>query len=874
MCAFYVQGIESAETSMTLQPGTLLGVYEILDPLGAGGMGEVYRARDRKLGRDVALKILPEEFASDPARVARFEREARMLAAVNHPGIAAIYGAEQDGATRYIVMELVAGETLAEKLATGPLAIPDVLRIGAQIAEALEVAHEKGVIHRDLKPANIKVTPEGKVKVLDFGLAKAMDLPFAGDMSRSPTIVMEDSQPGDIVGTPEFMSPEQARGKETDRRTDIWSFGCILFEALTGRRAFTGETVPDAVSAILSQEPDWSALPARTPQRVRDLLKSCLEKDAARRLRDAGDVRLELEATLAGLSGTGTLYAAPRRFPWWKAGAAAVVVALAIGGYAWLRPKPPPSGPLAGRQIAVLPFRNLTGSPDGELWGLGMVETVSARLADVPGLQVVTPRASVEAADEDPNFIRVAQRLGANTLLAGTLQREQGRFRITYRLVDAQGNQLAAAAIDGTELFPLQDRVADGVVRDLHLRRGARRTPTPPGLDTELQQERYLQAIGLLQRYDRREGVEKALQILQGLAEERPGSALAQSALARANLAMFDFTKDRVWTDRAIAANDAARAADPGLPEVDITTGETLLLTGRSREAVAAFRRALSASPDKVDALLGLGRAAEAAGDDAAAEEAFRRAIVLQPSFAVFNQLGGLYADRGRWPEAAAMFRRATEAAPDSYRAYSNLGGVSVLGCDFASAEPAFRKALALRPGHPPAASNLGLTQLWTGRAKDAVASLEVAARGAPSNYQIWAAFGDALAETGEKTRAADAYARSITLARDALKLNPSDSIAHSVLGTSLARTGHGDDAAREMQAALTLDDKEPSTLADAATVAVLRGETPAALEWMRRAVAAGYCPQILARQPEFASLRGTPEFQSIVAAPRKAAGS
>ena len=272
MCAFYVQaGTRILRDSMTLQPGYRLGVYEILDTLGAGGMGVVYRARDRKLGRDVAIKVLPDEPGGDPGRVARFDREARMLAAVNHPTIAAIYGAEEAGSTHYIVMELVEGETLAQRLAGGPLPVADALRLASQIAEALEFAHEKGVIHRDLKPANIKITPEGKVKVLDFGLAKAMNLPFAAGMSKSPTLVMEDTRPGDIVGTPEFMSPEQARGKETDRRTDIWAFGCILFQMLTGRRAFTGETIADALAAILDREPDWSALPARTPQRVRDL---------------------------------------------------------------------------------------------------------------------------------------------------------------------------------------------------------------------------------------------------------------------------------------------------------------------------------------------------------------------------------------------------------------------------------------------------------------------------------------------------------------------------------------------------------------------------------------------------------------------------
>ncbi len=857
---------------MTLQPGTRLGVYEILDTLGAGGMGVVYRARDRKLGRDVAIKVLPDDPAGDPGRVARFEREARMLAAVNHATIAAIYGAEEEGSTRYIVMELVEGETLAQRLAGGPLSIADALRIGAQIAEALEFAHEKGVIHRDLKPANIKITPEGKVKVLDFGLAKAMNLPFSGDMSRSPTIVMDTSTPGEIVGTPEFMSPEQARGKETDRRTDVWSFGCILFEMLTGRRAFTGETVPDAVAAILYKEPDWNALPARTPQRVRDLLTGCLEKDPGRRVRDAGDARLDLEATLAGLSGAAVVGRPPRPVPWKTVAAALLGAAVAAGAYFALR-RSPGEVPASARQLAVLPFRNLTGSPDGELMGLAMAETVSARLANVPGLQVVTPRATTEEMDADPSFVRVARRLGANTLLSGSLQRENERYRIIYRLVDAQGRQLAANALDGSELFALQDRLADGVVRDLSLRRGASRTPTPSGLDTAPLQERYLQAIGLLQRYDRRDSVEQALAILRSLAEERPNSALVQAALARADLAMFDFTKERAWADRAIAASDAARALDPGLPETDITVGETLLLTGRPKEAAESFHRALAANPDKVDALLGLGRALEQLGDQAAAEDAFRRAIAIQPSFAVYNQLGVLRSASGRWSDAASMFRKASELAPDSYRALSNLGGVLVYSCDFDSAIPAFRQALSLRPNDPWAASNLGLTLLWTGHPAEAVKSLEAAARNAPNDFEVWGAYADALEEAEGKERASQAYAQSIALSREALKLNARDGRARSVLGASLARTGQLEDGAKEIDAAVAIDPDDAATLADAAMVAVLRGRLDQGLAWLKKAVAAGYCPQLLARQPIFAPLRESTEFQSIVAAPRNAAG-
>jgi Flp pilus assembly protein TadD/TolB-like protein/predicted Ser/Thr protein kinase len=860
---------------MNLENGSRLGSYEILDLLGAGGMGEVYRARDLKLGREVAIKVLPEEFARQEDRVSRFQREARMLAAVNHAAIAAIYGAEEDGDTRYIVMELVEGETLATRLAAGPLPVADALRIAAQIAEALEVAHAKGVIHRDLKPANIKITPEGRVKVLDFGLAKALDLPFSGDMSKSPTVVMESSRPGEIVGTPEFMSPEQARGKETDRRTDVWAFGCILFEMLSGKRAFTGETVSDAIASILQQEPDWKALPARTPPRVRELLQKCLEKDAGRRLRDAGDARLEIEATLAGMSGAAVHARTFAPGVRWRIVAAAVAgAALAIVAYFVLRSRPPATDAAKPRQLAVLPFRNLTNAAEGEAWGVGLADTVSARLSNIAGLQVVTPRAAVEAADPNATLASIARRLGANTLLSGTLQREKDRFRITYRLLDASGTQIAAAAVDGPELFDLQDRIANNVAKDLRVRRIAERTPTPSGLDTPAEQERYLQAIGLLQRYDRRDGVEKANEILKGLARDSPGSAIVQAALARADLALFRFTKDRTWADRALAATDEARRLDPGAPEVDVTVGETLLATGRAKEAVLAFRRALAARPGNVDALLGLGRASEDAGDDAAAEASFRRAIELQPSFAVFNQLAALYYDLGRYGDAAKMFRRAAEAAPDSDRALNNLGGTELAQCDFPAAVEAFHGALKLNPKNASALSNMGMGQLWSGHAAEAAATLERAAEALPDDFMIQGNLGDAYRKLGADPKAAEAYGRSMALARKQLELNPNDATAHCYVATSLAKTGHASEAAVEIKKAIALEPDSPDILSEAAVVSALAGRDAEALNRVRKAVAGGFCREIVAAQPEFARFRDRPEFRSIIAAPQKAAGS
>ena len=275
--------------------GRSFGPYELKAQLGVGGMGEVYRAWDSELKRDVAVKVLPTLFSRDAERVARFQREAEVLASLNHPHIAAIYDLEKFGDLRFLVLELVEGETLADRLVRGPIAIREALPIAMQIAEALEAAHEKGIVHRDLKPANVKITPEGKVKVLDFGLAKPIECSAANsDFLYSPTL-MSGSMPGVIMGTAAYMSPEQACGKKVDRAADIWAFGCVLYEMLTGKQPFTGETLPDVLDRIVTIDLDWTALPEMTPPIIRSLLRRLMQKDPNRRLHDIADARIEIE---------------------------------------------------------------------------------------------------------------------------------------------------------------------------------------------------------------------------------------------------------------------------------------------------------------------------------------------------------------------------------------------------------------------------------------------------------------------------------------------------------------------------------------------------------------------------------------------------
>jgi len=366
---------------MPLSTGTRLDSYELVAQIGAGGMGEVYQAHDTKLGRDVAIKVLPEAFAHDAERLARFQREAKMLASLNHPNIATIHGLEQSSGTHYLVMELVTGETLAERIKReGLVPVEEALKIAVQIAEALEAAHEKGIIHRDLKPANVKVTPEGKVKVLDFGLAKA----FAGDgasedPSNSPTLSMAATMHGVILGTAAYMSPEQARGKAVDKRSDIWAFGCVLYEMLTGKQAFDGADITEILAAVLKTEPDWSKLPESTPASICLLLRRCLQKDKTMRMQAAGDARIEIQEALTAPAEADARSAIAIPLNRWRSPVFVALGVLLVAAVAavtvWnLKPAPPSTArPItrftitlpAGQRLADLDNPAIAFSPDG-----------------------------------------------------------------------------------------------------------------------------------------------------------------------------------------------------------------------------------------------------------------------------------------------------------------------------------------------------------------------------------------------------------------------------------------------------------------------------------------------------------------------------
>ena len=416
-----------SDTAAATLVGRRLGTYQMLAPLGAGGMGEVYRARDTRLGRDVAIKILPRAFTSDPDRLARFEREARVLASLNHPNIATIHGVEDTDGDRAIVMELVEGETLTDRIAQG-LGVREVVSIARQIIDALESAHAKAIVHRDLKPANIKITSAGTVKVLDFGLAKA-DIPD-GDpaITDSPTITLNGTQQGLILGTAAYMSPEQARGQAVDKRTDIWAFGCVLYEMLARRPAFLRGTTAETLAAVLEREPAWDAIPSSAPAGLVRLVRSCLVKDPAGRLSDISEARVELD------DGARARHLLRR-----GVGAALAIAAVVVAGavaFEWL----PPAA--QATSIAILPFANASGNQEMEYLGDGITESLINSLSQVPNLAVMSRNAVFPRYKGRPVDAQAAGRtLNVQAVLTGTVAQRGNDLVISTELVDVRNNR-------------------------------------------------------------------------------------------------------------------------------------------------------------------------------------------------------------------------------------------------------------------------------------------------------------------------------------------------------------------------------------------------------------------------------------------------
>ena len=869
---------------MPLASDTVFGVYEVISPLGAGGMGEVYRARDKRLGREVALKVLPDAASSLPSSVDVLLREARLLASLSHPNIAVLYGFEEANGIRALVMELVPGETLERRLSRGPLGIRQAVSVGRQAAAALECAHRQGIVHRDLKPSNVMLLPDGTVKVLDFGLARVFAPALTStSISQSPTLVSGQTHPGTIVGTIAYMSPEQARGLAVDRQTDVWALGCLLFEAATGKRAFGGATAADTFAAILDREPVWDQLPPDVPDGFRDLLRRCLRKDKAHRLHDVADARVELEALEATIprtsSAPGTTaptLAAPRPDlppaprPAWTWGGGALRAAtlgflalLAVGAVLWTARRTSNSPPaVRERVLVVLPFRDLDPAGSGGKIGEGLAENLAARIARQGGVQIVAAPLTPGEAD----LGRLVRELGVSLALRGSVQRQAALARVTFSLLELPGGTvLAGDAFSGpsSDLFALEDRVVDRVLA--FLVPGATRTASRSLAEGE-GQDRYFSALGLLRRSDDEKGVTEATKLLESI-PDGGRSALVQAALTRAFLYRYRLTRDRSWADRALEASNRASTLDAGLPEVPLAAGEILLATGQPDQAERSFRAALALRPTYVEALQGLARTLDRLGKAVDAEAAHRRVIALRPSWPQgWGQFGSFEYRRGAFAEAEAAFRKAASLDPDDARIAYRLAAVLYERGHLEEARTEAERSIALDPT-PQALSNHGTVLYALGRFGEAAKAFERAAALLPGNGTIWINLGDARRHAKEPAGAGEAYRKALSAAEQETAVNAKDDQAQLALALAYARLGDAARAQRQLEKVLQLAPDDPEDLFQAAILELSWGRSDIALDRLGRSIAAGKKPAVIEREPDLSALRGDPRFRALMGA-------
>jgi serine/threonine protein kinase/tetratricopeptide (TPR) repeat protein len=859
--------------SLPLLPGQRLSSYEIRSLLGAGGMGEVYLAHDLKLGRDVALKLLPDYLARDPERIRRFEREARVLASLSHPNIAAIYDLEQAGERRFLVLELVDGPTLAERLSKGPLTTNEALPLFRQIAVALQAAHDKGVIHRDLKPANIKITPEGSVKVLDFGMAKTLrpafatsSAPGAHALIGSPTISDTLTREGMILGTVAYMSPEQARGREQqlDQRTDLWAFGCVLYEALTGRQPFRGETISDTLGAILSEEPDWRALPKPLPVSLQYLLRQCLAKELDERLPSATeairviDQSITRQVTPLAFLRLLRKRVAPVQHRLITSIAAALLIVTSFAGWKEYRHR---SLLPARKKLVVMDFRNESGRPEDRAYGIGLSQSLRNRLLRVSGVQVFQLPAAEASLSTDPQ--QAARAMEAGLILTGTVTREGNHIHLTWNLSNDRWEMIDGAETESFngDVKELLEQVAARVTWSLRLHAAARNETASTHLPGSSQAD-YLTALGWL-----REGLDdKAIALLEKL--ER--SALVHAALGSAYYYKFRSDHESRWLRQAEEECLTALKLDAGLPEVKYTLGLIQLQRGQAAQAGAAFEEALQLDLNNPDLLLGMAAAYLNTGQPDKAEKTWLQAMQLAPGYwAVYNDLGSLYFDQGRYAEALRHWQCVAELKPDRAESFLNLGAAYFGLARLDDAVLNYHLSFRLRET-PDAYLGLAVALYYQGHYAESAAAAEAGLKLNAGDPYLLGVLGDACHISGAEERSAGAYDQAIAARRASLRQNPDDGPAWSQLAEWLAKRGRTDEAVKTIEKALEMDSDSVDSLVSAVVVWHLAGNDREALRLAERAVSSGYSAELLFRDPVLSRLRQKPEFEQLTRQSRR----
>jgi serine/threonine protein kinase/Tfp pilus assembly protein PilF len=885
---------DAAETGLD-RVGQKIEGFEIEQIIGQGGMGVVYLARDTKLDRSVALKSMPAELWASSTAQARFKREAKLLASLNHPNIALIYEIiEQQEGAGYLVLEYVPGQSLAQRIAREPLKLEETLSVARQIAEAVSAAHEKGVVHRDLKPGNIKITPEGKVKVLDFGLAKTS----VGE-GRSDEITV--TQPGRIMGTPAYMSPEQACGKPTDKRSDIWSFGCIMYQMLTGELPFDGETATDTLARIIERQPDWQRLPQEIPMNIRTLLRRCLEKKAQQRLQHIGDAVIEISETLnipvtappvTTPSSTSLKPKITTRHNLRTAAtiiiAAFVIVLSVIVVQRVSKKEVSPS--LKEIRLVVLPFENL-GSDEDEYFADGITDAITARLAGIHGLAIISRQSAIQYKKSEKNLQQIGKELSVDYILEGTVQCEQpsdpnSRVRIIPQLINASEDTHMWTEIyddNMSEVFRLQSDVAEKVAKALDIsllepeRMGLKTIPTT---NTEAD-DYYLQGIEYHRQGNREDTSRIAIQMYEKAVELDPKFALAYARLAGMHSLMYWLGYDRSEENhqKEKQAIDKALELNPKLPEAHIALGSyhyhRYYDYDRALEQYAIARK-LQPSNTNVLSATALVQRRQGKFEQAAAN--LKRLYDLSPRGRILLiELAYTHEFLRNYPEAEPYRKQAISWYPDWYRSYKGMALLYMRWQgDTKKARAVLEKALENGLTENDFIDSLFRLDLYERNYQAALGRLSSKPKDIRNKWKFISnslQYAGIYGYMGKKELAEKCYDEARSVLESQIEKQPENVQYHSWLGVAYAGLGRKEDAIREGKLAVEMQPvskeaiKGTQWVEELARIDVMVGEYDAAIDQLEYllSIPGPLSIPLLRLDPTWDPLRNHPRFKKLI---------
>lgn len=851
-----------------MHAGTAVGPYLIVRQLGAGGMGVVWLAEDTRLQRKVALKTVRGADADTTDGRQRLMREARAAATLNHPNIAAVHDVLDIDGQVVVVFEYVEGDTLAARLQRGPMSVSEAVEVTWQLADGLAAAHAQGIIHRDLKPSNVVLGPDGRAKVLDFGIARMV--PAGADMSAS----VPGTVGGGLVGTPGYAAPEQYLSRNVDGRADLYALGVMLFEMIAGQRPFPGSDAVQLVTAVLRDEaPQLTTAALGVPPQLERLVERLLAREPSRRPASGEEVLVELspirDLESSPLARRTVLLR--QRVPTSTLLVAVLTLAVAAGLVVWLQWNVRPLGPEAP-VVAVLPLTNSSGDASNDYLGAGLAESLITSLASVPRVTVLSRSAVEESRQQNPDRASFVRSLDASYIVTGAVQSVGDRLRVTLNLERPDASVAWGETVEGPVkgLFELQTRLATALGNAIadQTPSGQRVPPSAPATTSDPAQLAYWRGRAQLDRRELPGSIQVALKEFSDAIALDPKFAVAHAGLADAEWSMYGQTNDKTWAERAMASTARAIELEPDRPSIRYITALTLSRGARYAEARTEVERALALQPTYEDAIRLRGTLLMRLGDVEGGMAEFNKAMALRPNaVTLYSEMGNALYAASRYPEALAALEKAIELSPGSALNMSRAGAAAQQMGDPARALALYERANAIQP-RAETFSNMGTIYYGMGNFEKAAAAYEGSLLIRPLSAITNRNLGDAYTRLGRKDHARLAYREAVKQTESELSVSPRNARVIARLAVYQAKAGDDAAALKSLARALELAPADEQVFQRAGVVHALAGRTDEALNAIEKAVTGGVARNLIAEDEDFARLQPLPRFAAVISTP------